>query len=53
MNSPAIVAWMKQQEAKRNPGLDHDKPEEPWPVSPVAPISERARQAFRNIGILD
>jgi hypothetical protein len=50
MNSPAIVAWMKEQEAKRNPGLDHDKPEEPWPVSPVAPISERARQAFKNIG---
>jgi hypothetical protein len=50
---PALAVWLKQQEVLQNPGAAHDVEEEPWPVSPVAPISERARQAFKNIGILD
>lgn len=41
-----IKSWL-------NPGAKLDRDDEPWPLSPVAPISERARQAFRNIGIMD
>jgi hypothetical protein len=48
-----LVAWLKEQEEKRNPGAAHDTVEEPWPISPVAPISDRAREGFRNLGIMD
>ena len=48
MNSEAIREW-----AQRQPGAVHDKAEEPWPISPVAPISDRCREAFRNLGIMD
>jgi hypothetical protein len=49
----SIQEWLKEQEKKRNPGAGLDEDEEPWPISRVAPISDRCREAFRNLGILD
>lgn len=34
-------------------GAGHDCEGEPFPESPVAPVSERAAQAFRALGIWD
>jgi hypothetical protein len=34
-------------------GAAYDRDGEPFPASPIAPVSERAAQAFRAIGIWD
>lgn len=52
-----VLEWARRsgilpEELDRDDRGEGDEPE-PWPQSPRAPISPRALQAFRNIGIID